>query len=170
MRPIKLALVVLMTVWLQAGFLAGWRPLGVVPNLMVIIVVYAGLMASPLEAVVLGLSGGIMLDFYSGADFGLRTAFYSMLAVAVAVVHRAGAESSSQGMAVVLVAGASVMFNLAVMATLAGADTLHHLPSMLEAVGVETVINVFLAIILGPLLRPVLGRRPGLASVEVAAA
>ncbi|HSH31761.1 MAG TPA: hypothetical protein VK963_03805 [Candidatus Saccharimonadales bacterium] len=152
MRVVTLALVVLLSVWLQVSFLGAARPLGVLPNLLLVVVIYAGLAATATEAVAMALGGGILLDVVSGTDFGLRMGFYSLLALVIIMIKRAGANFDNIGLVLLSTIGGTVAYNAAVITglMLAGAS----LPVSVGAVrvGLETVINLILVLLAGRLL------------------
>ena len=64
MRRWRLALVAAVLVVMQVGYLAAWRPLGVVPALVLVLVVLVGLGGTASEALAVALIGGLALGCY----------------------------------------------------------------------------------------------------------
>jgi rod shape-determining protein MreD len=117
-RVAWILLMALLASWTQIYFLATWRPAGIVPNLLAVVVILAGLAWRVSETLILALAGGLLLDLASGSDFGLRMAFFSLLALLVAVLARLGMDFENVGILLLLLLGATVIYNLAVIANL----------------------------------------------------
>ena len=117
-RTLGILLIALLAGWTQIYFLATWRPAGVVPNLLAVVVILAGLAWRVSETLILALAGGLLLDLASGSDFGLRMAFFSLLALLVAVLARLGMDFDNLGILLLLLLGATIIYNLAVIANL----------------------------------------------------
>ncbi len=101
----------------QVTVFGQWRPFGVMPNLMLILVICLSLWGSASIALAGTILGGLTLDLASGADFGLRTAFYTVVALAVIAARQLGLHSDSMLSAVVLVMLSTLLFDLAVLST-----------------------------------------------------
>jgi rod shape-determining protein MreD len=148
----KLALLVLITVWLQLYFLGAIRPLGVLPNLLLVVLVYAGLAREATETVAVALGGGLLLDLASGADFGLRMAFYTVVALVVMVARQMGADFENLGLVLVATAIGAVLYNLVVLASLLAQHGSVGWRLALSRTGWELVCDLVLAVVLRPLL------------------
>lgn len=74
----------------QATYLAAWRPLGIVPDLVLIIVVRLALQLGATEALTVAVLGGLTLDLAAGDRFGLRTAVLVAITVGLVVIRRQG--------------------------------------------------------------------------------
>jgi len=75
---------------LQATFLAGWQPWGVVPDLLFIVLIRTSNMASLWATLVAALVGGLVLDLAAGGQFGLEVTFAVVLVLALAWLRRSG--------------------------------------------------------------------------------
>jgi rod shape-determining protein MreD len=145
-RFVRLVAAVLLTVWLQAYFFAAWRPLGVVPNLLLLVVIYAGLARNASETVAVAVTGGLALDLISGTDFGFRMGFYSMLALVVIVSRRSGADYDNIGIVLAAAVAGTVFYNLGIVLSMS--KSLSGLPWMelVKVVLIEAGINIGLAV------------------------
>lgn len=115
MRGIYLAGLVILTVWLQASFLGALHPFGIIPNLALIFILLASAVCTASETVAMAVSIGLILDLASGADFGLRTAFFSLLALMAIMLRRNGADFERPSMIVAAICGGTVLYNAAVL-------------------------------------------------------
>lgn len=120
MRFIFYLILVLATAFVQISIFGQWRPFGVMPNLMLILIICLALWSSASVAVAGAVTGGLMLDLSSGADFGLRTAFYTLIALMVIAGKQFGLHPDSILSAMVLVMVGSILFDLSVLSTLGG--------------------------------------------------
>lgn len=75
---------------LQSGFLPAWRPLGVVPDLGLVVLVLAASWTRLSTALVLALTLGLGTDLAAGANFGLHTGSYTLTALILSTFARAG--------------------------------------------------------------------------------
>lgn len=83
MRWIVNLLLILVAVVLQVGFFGASRPLGVIPNISLILATLAYLMLDRKEALWFALIISLLLDSLSGAYFGLMTALvFSCIVIA----------------------------------------------------------------------------------------
>ncbi len=165
MRQWRFLLLLLPVLALQVGFMAAFRPFGVVPNLILVLAVLAGLMGTASLALGVALVGGLLLDLTSGADFGLRLGLLVLVALITGLVHRAGLTLAGSVVALVLVAAATVVGNLAVLVNLAG--TAPHWPVgvILTKLGLEVVLNLSLTLAMRPLVKAVIARDQELLSI-----
>ena len=118
MRSWKLFLLIIIAAVLQLSFLGAIRPFGVTPNLLLVVVIYAGLICTASQTVSSALLGGLLLDGASGVDFGLRTTFYVFLALAIVVIKRAGADFGNTAMITAATLSATLFYNAAIVASL----------------------------------------------------
>lgn len=156
-RNYFLAIFAILTVALQVYFLGSWRPLGVVPNLLLIVVIYVGLIRTATETLAAALVGGLLLDLTSGADFGLRMSFYALSALLILVAKQAGFDFDNLGLIVLGVAAGTVLFNLAILGSVINNSSISW-PLVARLVGVEILINIALALFLRPVLTRLLPR------------
>lgn len=90
MKTYKLIALIILVILLQVGFLAAWRPFGVTPDLLLAVVISLALYTTASEALICAITAGLALDLSSGADFGLRLGFYTVVALIVSLMNRAG--------------------------------------------------------------------------------
>jgi len=115
-RAVGVGISLIIVLWLQVGFFGGLRLFGVVPNLLLIALTYWALNRQASEALTAALIGGLVLDFASGSDFGLRLAFYSFYALGVMYLRQRGAGQSVLVISAALATG-TILFNLVVLST-----------------------------------------------------
>lgn len=147
MTAARLALVVL-AVALQVGVFGYIRPLGVMPNLVLIVVILASLLTTATRAVLLAIVGGLLLDIVSGTDPGLRTAFLTLAALAAVAVRQAGVDLDSGSGLASIVALATVTWNLVLLAELSAAGGAIAAGPAAGIIAREVVVNVVLAALL----------------------
>jgi cell shape-determining protein MreD len=126
------------------GLLAGARPFGVVPDLILVVVIYLAWLASASDALAFGLIAGLVTDFASGSDFGLRLAFYSATAVMVIFLRHHGAAPDNLWLGWVYCAVATLAFNLALVAGLGWAQASVHWPTLLALTVITAGVNCLL--------------------------
>lgn len=138
----------LLVALVQVTIFGQWRPFGVMPNLMLILVVCLALWGSASTALAGTILGGLILDIASGADFGFRTAFYAVVALAVIAARQLGLHSDSILSAVVLVMFGTILFDAAVLSTIPRMDT--NWSYVITITGWQIVVNsVIMLIVFG---------------------
>jgi cell shape-determining protein MreD len=153
MRRVGLIVVAVACVLLQLSLLPALRPLGVVPNLALVLVVLLGLEGTASIALVCAVAGGLALDLASAANFGLWTAVLVVAALATGLIHRAGIELGGLVVPVVMVVAGTVVMTAVILVGL-----INDIPGW--PVGVvagrlvsELVLNLVLTVLLRPLVR-----------------
>jgi rod shape-determining protein MreD len=144
---IRLALI-LVAVWLQVSFFGAARIFGIMPDVLLVVIIYAGLICSASEAVWMALVGGLLLDLDSGVDFGLRMGFFVMLSLLIVALKQAGADFANTGMVLAATLGATVLYNLSVLTGVMLGGISVPWGTVLGRVGLEIVINGILALAL----------------------
>lgn len=142
---------------LQATFLAGWRPLGIVPGLALIAVIRAAVAGTASQALVAAVVAGLVLDLAAGDRFGFNTTFLVVTVLAVAQLRRGGTVFSGV-LELAAVAVASLLRMILAAALMLGQA---HLP--LAALGGKVVltalVNLAIAVVaylpLSAIMRPV---------------
>lgn len=125
MSPVSITLqifVTLVAVWVQFSWFGPLRPFDVVPNVMLIVVVLAALWSSATTALLMAVFGGILLDVVSGADFGLRTGFFTLVALAIIAARQFGLHAESVPTALGILVLATVSFNVAILGSIGTAS------------------------------------------------
>jgi Ca2+/Na+ antiporter len=160
-------LVVAAVLAVQVAFIPALRPLGVVPNLALVLVVLVGLRGTASLALGVALAGGLLLDLTSGADFGLRLGLLVLVALATGFVHRAGLQASGTMLALAMVAAGTVVADLTVLAGLIRAG-IGHWPvgSIMGTMLLEIMLNLSGTLALAPLIRWVTTGGPELPGLE----
>ncbi len=116
MKTLRLILITLGAVWLQVSFLGALRPFGIIPNLfLVTVLVAATILPRASDVMAMAVMGGFLLDTVSGSDFGLRTAFFCVLALAIVMLRRTGTEFGQIGMRLATVVSATALYNAIVL-------------------------------------------------------
>jgi rod shape-determining protein MreD len=102
----------------QLGFLAAWRPLGLVPNLLLAAMVGLSLRGAVRPVLFTAVICGLALDLNSGAYFGLWTLTLPAAALAATLLQRTGvvgndlASGALVVLAATLVAGAAAILGM----------------------------------------------------------
>jgi len=137
---------------MQVSLLPALRPLGVVPNLALVIVTLIGLEGTASMALTTAVAGGVVLDLASGANFGLWTAMLVLAALVGGLVHRAGIELGGPTVALVIVAIGTAIETAVIVLGVAGSANLSAgvIAGRLIA---ELVLNLVLTVMLTPLVR-----------------
>lgn len=136
-------LLVVATAALQVSFFGSLRPLGVVPNLMVITVVFISLWGNASFSVSIAIVGGVLLDMASGSDFGLRTAFFVVTSLGIIAGRQLGLQIDSWLSALALVALATLLYDMASFATLKTGIS----PLVISRISSNVGITTFLALV-----------------------
>lgn len=147
MSLVKAIIISALVVWLQLGTLPALRPFGIVPNLALVVVI---VLASRLPlASSLGLAIGIgwLLDLGSGSDYGLRTTFYLLVALAVAMLRQLGSDMENFSLLASVVVAATVLLNLAILANLALLHANLPLGFIATKLGLEIGLNLVLLVL-----------------------
>lgn len=139
---------------LQVAFLPALRPLGVVPNLALVLIVLAGLFGTASLALGVALVGGVLLDLTSGADFGLRLGLFVLVALTTGFVHRAGLQAGSVALALAMAAVGTVVADVTVLLGLLR-GTVGHWPigNLIGTTLLEIMLNLGGTLVLAPVIR-----------------
>lgn len=141
MRLVAYILGVMLLVILETSFFGQFRIFGVIPNLLLIAIILNGLHGTASSTVAMALGGGLLLDLASGQDFGLRLAFFTLVAMAVIVIRQLGFQLDGLWMVGLLAAAGTVAFNMAIMAGIGWLDVRQHFDATFRLVGMELIIN-----------------------------
>lgn len=131
---------------LQATFLAGWRPLGVVPGLALVVVVRAAVIGTASQALVAAVAAGLVLDLAAGDRFGFNTTFLVITVLAVAQLRRGGTVFS--GALEAAAVGLASFITMVLMAALMIGQARLPLGVLGGRVALTALVNVTLAILL----------------------
>jgi rod shape-determining protein MreD len=141
---------------LQATYLAGWRPLGIVPGLALVVIIRAAVLGTASRALIAAVIAGLVLDLTAGDRFGFNTTFLVVVVLGVAWLRRGGTVFGLGTELLVVVAASifQVLLSAALMIGHAGLP----LGALAGQLLLTTLINVVLALItytaLGSVMRP----------------
>jgi cell shape-determining protein MreD len=160
MRRVWLVALVGLTILSQVSWLPALRPLGVVPNLALVMVVLVGLEGTASTAVAAAVVCGVALDLTSGANLGLWTGLLVLVAVVTGMLHRAGIETDRLLVPAVMVTVGSMIMPLVILTGLV--NVVSHWPwGMLAGrFALELVLNLGLMMVLKPVVRRIVPRAP----------
>jgi rod shape-determining protein MreD len=147
---------IILTACLQVSLFGHMRPLGIMPNLMVIAVVALSLWGTASFCLAAAIGGGILLDIASGSDFGLRTAFFVVVSLGIIAGRQLGLQADSWISVLMLVVVATILYDAAVIATLRTAIT----PDILGRVGANVAVTGFIAMAVHGIKLLIQARRP----------
>jgi len=150
-----LVVLAIVSVIVQVSLLPALRPLGVVPNLMLVMVTLIGLEGTASSALAVAVAGGVVLDLASGANFGLWTALLVLAALAAGLVHRAGIELVGPTVACVIVAVLTVVEAVVIVLGVAASVSSWPIGLLSGRLVAELVLNLVLTVGLQPLVRRV---------------
>lgn len=153
MKAYRLMLIIIVVVMLQVGFLAAWRPFDVVPDLLLAVVIALALYTTASEALISAVIGGLALDLSSGADFGLRLGFYTVVALVVSLMNRAGVALDSLAWRLGLVALLVVLAHGVILVGLALHGVALPVSVVASRIGFAVVIELIVMLAVGPLVR-----------------
>jgi rod shape-determining protein MreD len=111
-------MIVLIAVGLQVTLFGHWRPLGVMPDLLLLVVILAAMVDEATPSLAMAVGGGLLIDLASGSDFGLRTGFLAVTTLAVIAGRQFGLHAESVLTTLVITALATLLLNLAIVGSI----------------------------------------------------
>ena len=160
MKRAALVVIVVLALVAQLSLLPALRPLGVVPNVMLALVVLVGLEGTASLALLAAVTGGLAVDLASGTNFGLWSGVLVLAALVTGMVHRAGIELQGPVVALVMVAAGTLLMTLMILAGVANAVSYWPVGNLAERFFAELVLNLLLTVALRPLVRLVVYSAP----------
>lgn len=161
MRLAMRIVIILLAVWLQVAFFGQLRPFGIIPNLVVIVIVLSALLSEATPTVASAVGAGLLLDLASGTDFGLRTAYFVALALAVITARQFGVHGDSVPTLWGLMAAGVVGLDVLLLLSIGVDSWAGHLSEIAGLMGAEVFVTLVLGT-LGYLIASNLSRRlPG---------
>ncbi len=118
MKTVAGILAVVLAAWLQVSWFGHWRPLGVMPNVMLITVVAFAAWSNATTALAAAIGGGFLLDLASGSDFGLHIAFYAVVVLAIVAGKQLGVQGDSLVTMLLAVVLGTVVYDALILSTL----------------------------------------------------
>lgn len=145
MKYIRLTLITFVAAWLEVSFLASWRPLGVIPDLFLIVIIAVASSKTRIsEVMAMATCGGFLLDYVSGSDFGLRTAFFCFLAILMVIIRRTGADFETMGLKLAAVVSATILYDVIILIPVVWHKSFIIWSVVFQRVGLELVLNFLL--------------------------
>lgn len=138
MKTILVLLGVILAACIQVAWFGHVRPLGVMPNIVLIIVIVSALWWEATPSLAVALLGGLLLDLTSGSDFGLRMGFFSVVVLAIVALKQLGLHSTSVITGIGLLVVATILSSAAILATIQAPF------SFMAAgkIGAEVIVNI----------------------------
>lgn len=130
--------------WLQVSWFGHVRPLGIIPNVMLLAVILFSLWSDATPALAAAIGGGLLLDLASGSDFGLNMAFYVVMTLAIIAGRQLGLHATSLVTGVAATILGTLLYNLVVLATIKAPIS----PLIASRVGRELAVNLILIALL----------------------
>ena len=158
-RPIALSLIfVVLAVLIQTTLFNTVRPFGVGPDVVLLTVIACARWMEPEPGVLLGFTGGLMIDLFGSAPLGLQALSFTLVAYAtVRTRDRFDYSAPSTGLAVGLLTLVGVVL-VAVVGTLFGQGTLGS-PDILKTFLLLPIYNIVLGLAVLPMVASYLGTR-----------
>jgi rod shape-determining protein MreD len=135
---------VLLAAWLQVSLFGHLRPLGIIPNCMLLTVIVFGLWSDATPALAAAVGGGLLLDLASGSNFGLNMAFYVVVALAIIAGRQLGLHATSLVTGIAITIIGTLLYNLVILATIKASVS----GVVAGRVGRELVVNLVLLALL----------------------
>lgn len=154
LRVVGGSLAVVVAAWLQVAWFGHVRPLGIIPNCVLLVVILFALWSDATPALAAAIAGGLLLDLASGSDFGLHMAFYVVTVLAIIAGRQLGLHATSMITGVAITIVATILFNLMVLATIQASLS----QVALSRIGRELIVNLIL-ILLAYIVVANVGRR-----------
>lgn len=159
MNFVKAATMALVVVWLQLAFLPLVGLWGVVPNLAMVVVIVLAARVPAGTSLLIAATIGWLLDVGAGSDYGLRTAFYVLVALVTVTLSRMGSDLDNLSLVASLVAGATIIYNLAILANLAFLQVSIPAGYVSAHIVAEVMMNLIMLIPVRWLIGKVIGRK-----------
>jgi rod shape-determining protein MreD len=138
---------------LQLSWLPALRPLGVVPDLALVLVVLVGLEGTASQALLVAVAGGLLMDLASSAGFGLWTGVLVVVALVTGLLQRAGVELESMMWSLALVAAGTLVANVVILVGIADSVARWQWGTVAWRLVVQLGLNLVLVVCLRPLVR-----------------
>ncbi len=167
LRAIAISIVfVVLAVLIQTTLFRTVRPFGVSPDLVMLTVIACARWMEPEPAVLLGFTGGVLIDLFGTAPLGLQGLAFTLVAyVTVRTRDRFDFSAPSTGLAIGLLTLIGVVL-VAVVGTLFGEGTLGA-PGIVRTFALVPVYNIVLGLAVLPLVASYLGTRTPSAELQL---
>lgn len=152
MKLLGMVVVMVVAVALQISFIPALRPLGVVPELVLIAIVALATGGSIVQAMVLAVASGIVLDTVSSSDFGLQTGLLALAVILCAFVRRSGFQIGRRLQLVIVTTVISSLGSVIIISELVLAGVQVQAATAIGRWTTLELLNIGIVIILGPVL------------------
>lgn len=142
----------------QISLLPALRPLGVVPDLVMVYVVLVGLESTSSNAVLLAVVMGVALDLSSGANLGLWTGMLVLAGVVAGLLHRGGVETDGPLIPAAMIVVGTLLVPLIVLTGLINVVAEWPVGSLVGRFCLELVLNLGLMVLVRPVVRRLVPR------------
>ena len=166
-RPIALSLVfVVLAVLIQTTLFNTIRPLGVSPDVVMLTVIACARWMEPEPGVLLGFTGGVLIDLFGSAPLGLQGLAFTLVAyVTIRTRDRFDYSAPSTGLAVGLLSLLGVLL-VAIIGTLFGEGTLGS-PDIVRTLLLVPAYNIVVGLAVLPMIAAYLGTRSLSAGIQL---
>lgn len=156
-RQISVALVaVVLAVILQTTLFARVRPIGVSPDIVLLTVIACARWIEPEPAVLLGFTGGLLIDLFGSAPLGLQALALTLVALAaIRTRDRYAHNFVGLGVAVGVLSFMGILL-VAIIGTLFGQGTLSD-PDIVKTLLLVPAFNVALGVFVLPIVAATVG-------------
>ena len=141
-RGLFIVLILALALIVQMALFGHVRPFGVIPNLVLVAMVAWAIWSEATVALGIAVIAGIMVDISSGADFGLRTAFFLVVTLAIISARQLGVHTDSLATGVIGVIIATLLLDLAILTSLTA--PIVQAGFVVEKIAVESLLNAII--------------------------
>ncbi len=137
----------------QLSLLPALRPLGVVPDVALVLVILVALEGTASLALGVGVAAGAVLDIGSGANVGMWIGFLVVAAVSGGLVHRSGIETDRWWVPAVMIVVGTVVLTMVVLISMGNVVAHWPVGYLGRRLVAEVVLNIALMMVLRPVVR-----------------
>ena len=137
----RMIAVMLTLALVQLGFLAAWRPLDIVPNLLLAATVALALRGNARPVMLAAAVCGLCLDLNSGAYFGLWTLTLPLAAFGAKLLQRTGLIGNDVATGLIIVMGATLTSGAIIIAGMIGILRDWPIGLLVGRLGAELAVN-----------------------------
>jgi rod shape-determining protein MreD len=150
---LRWSLLLVMAYLIQVGFLQDFRPLGVHPEIMLLLAICAGILGGSSRGAIVGFFAGLLNDLLLSGSLGISALCFALVGFAAGVLEDSVIRSSRLiSMAIAAVGSAVGVLMYACLSQLLGAHSLSD-PRLWLIITIVSVINGVLCLAALPLCR-----------------
>lgn len=153
LKVLRIIAICLLALILQLTVFVELRIFGVVPELLALVAIMAGLIAGSQQGSIIAFGAGLLWDVYLSTPLGLSAAAFALVAYVVGGIE-AGLfyDSRIQMVVLVLLASAATVALYVLLGELLGQSGLVN-PELVKVITLISVMNAGLSIVAAPLMR-----------------